>query len=76
MAGGSISVLTGAGIGKSGKLLRRAARPFRLQEKGGSEAFESYNNHFVYYTKFGSPGIWEVPVGGGDECGLSSKERP
>ncbi len=35
---------------------------------GGREGFESLDGSFVYYTKgFGIPGIWKIPVAGGDE---------
>jgi hypothetical protein len=33
---------------------------------GGEEAFES-EGKFVYYAKFAEPGIWRVPVVGGEE---------
>lgn len=35
--------------------------------KGGEEAFESLDGKFVYYAKLDVPGIWKVPVGGGEE---------
>ncbi len=28
---------------------------------------ESPDRHFLYYTKFGSPGLWRMPLEGGDE---------
>jgi len=34
---------------------------------GGDEALESFDGKFVYYGKTNSPGIWKVPVGGGEE---------
>ncbi len=34
---------------------------------GGFAAFESADGRNVYYTKSSSPGIWNVPVGGGSE---------
>jgi Tol biopolymer transport system component/serine/threonine protein kinase len=36
-------------------------------KKGGYEAFESFDGNLVYYARVGSAGIWEVPVGGGEE---------
>jgi len=40
----------------------------QVTRQGGREAFESFDGNFVYYTKsFGIPGIWKVPVTGGDE---------
>ncbi len=35
--------------------------------KGGYEAFESPDGKFVYYAKLDVPGIWRVPVEGGEE---------
>jgi len=31
------------------------------------EAFESLDGKFVYYAKYDAPGIWRVPVAGGEE---------
>ena len=35
--------------------------------KGGEEAFESLDATFVYFAKSGAPGVWRVPVAGGEE---------
>jgi Tol biopolymer transport system component len=35
--------------------------------KGAREAFESLDGRFVYYAKLYAPGIWRVPVEGGEE---------
>ena len=35
--------------------------------KGTDEAFESLDGKFVYYAKLDAPGIWKVPVAGGEE---------
>ncbi len=35
--------------------------------KGAREAFESLDGRFVYYANLDAPGIWKVPVGGGEE---------
>ena len=40
----------------------------QVTQQGGREAIESLDGTSVYYTKsFGIPGIWKVPVTGGDE---------
>jgi Tol biopolymer transport system component/predicted Ser/Thr protein kinase len=39
----------------------------QVTRKGGREAFEASDGKFLYYTKFGTDGIWRVPVGGGEE---------
>jgi Tol biopolymer transport system component len=38
----------------------------QLTRRGGFAAFESADGH-VYYSRIRSPGIWRVPVAGGDE---------
>jgi len=39
----------------------------QVTQQGGREAIESFDGNLVYYTKsFGIPGIWKVPVTGGD----------
>jgi Tol biopolymer transport system component/DNA-binding winged helix-turn-helix (wHTH) protein len=37
------------------------------KNKGAKEAFESLDGKFVYYDKGAVPGIWRVPVAGGEE---------
>jgi len=40
----------------------------QVTRQGGREAFESFDGQVVYYTRgFGIPGIWKVPVAGGEE---------
>src|SRR2546425_3640876 len=40
----------------------------QVTQQGGREAIESFDGNLLYYTKsFGIPGIWKVPVTGGDE---------
>ena len=34
---------------------------------GGREAFESPDGRFVYYHKRDTPGVWRVPVEGGEQ---------
>jgi len=42
--------------------------PVRITKQGGREGIESSDGKFIYYTRgFGIPGIWKVPVAGGDE---------
>ena len=38
-----------------------------IKTKGADEAFESLDGKFVYYAKLDAPGIWKVPVAGGEE---------
>ena len=39
----------------------------QVTRNGGFLAFESPDGRLVYYAKSGAPGIWSVPVGGGQE---------
>ncbi len=39
----------------------------QVTQNGGFAAFESPDGQFVYYAKFPEPGIWRVPVEGGEE---------
>ena len=41
--------------------------PVQVTKKGGLQAFESADGRVVYHTKYDVPGIWKVPVGGGQE---------
>ena len=39
----------------------------QLTKNGAREAFESLDGKSVYYAKLDAPGIWKVPVAGGEE---------
>jgi Tol biopolymer transport system component len=41
--------------------------PVQVTRNGGIFAAESVNGRFLYYSKFESPGIWRMPVNGGEE---------
>jgi hypothetical protein len=42
--------------------------PFQVTQHGGLEGFETFDGRYVYFVrKLGSPGIWRLPVAGGDE---------
>ncbi|MFL6464349.1 MAG: hypothetical protein ACJ73N_08105 [Bryobacteraceae bacterium] len=45
----------------------QGGRAVKVTNKGGEEAFESFDGNFVYYAKRGTAGIWAVPVEGGPE---------
>jgi Tol biopolymer transport system component len=36
-------------------------------DKGAREAFESFDGKFVYFAKLNAPGIWKIPVQGGED---------
>jgi Tol biopolymer transport system component len=45
----------------------------RVTKTGGREAFQSFDDKFVYYAKLGSHGIWRVPTDGGEETQVFSE---
>jgi Tol biopolymer transport system component/DNA-binding winged helix-turn-helix (wHTH) protein len=50
------------------KMAASGGPPIKITSKGGYEAFESPDGIDLYYAKGpGTPGIWKVPVAGGDE---------
>jgi Tol biopolymer transport system component/DNA-binding winged helix-turn-helix (wHTH) protein len=40
---------------------------FQITKRGGRDARESADGKFIYYAKLFGPGIWRVPVEGGEE---------
>jgi hypothetical protein len=68
MAIGSTSVPIVLASGRSGKRPLQGGRAVQVtRAKGAREAFESLNGEFVYYAKLDLPGIWKIPVQGGEE---------
>ena len=41
--------------------------PVQVTKNGGLQGFESADGRILYHTKYDVPGIWKVPVGGGEE---------
>jgi Tol biopolymer transport system component/DNA-binding winged helix-turn-helix (wHTH) protein len=41
--------------------------PIRLTRNGGVYAIESDDARLLYYSKIAEPGIWRMPIGGGEE---------
>jgi Tol biopolymer transport system component/DNA-binding winged helix-turn-helix (wHTH) protein len=39
----------------------------QVTQHGGFSAVESYDGRYLYYVKFFSPGIWRMPLEGGEE---------
>jgi Tol biopolymer transport system component/DNA-binding winged helix-turn-helix (wHTH) protein len=51
-------------------------RAVQITRMGGFEAFESADGRYVYYLKGRTiPGIWRVPVGGGEEAPVVAREE-
>ena len=52
-------------------------RAWQMTKKGGFAAFESPDGKAVYYAKGKeASGIWEVPVGGGEEASVLDQPSP
>jgi Tol biopolymer transport system component len=47
----------------------------QVTKLGGREAFESLDGRFVYYAKGDVPGLWRVPVDGGEEVKVLDQVR-
>ncbi len=45
----------------------KGGSPVRVTSNGGVYAIESYDGRFLYYSKLERPGIWEMPLNGGEE---------
>ena len=41
--------------------------PVRVTKNGGIYAIESDDRRFLYFSKYEQPGIWRIPLNGGDE---------
>lgn len=41
--------------------------PSQVTRQGGYRAQESFDGRFLYYTKLEAPGVWRMPVEGGEE---------
>jgi len=52
------------------KLPAEGGAAVQVTRKGGREAFESPDGQFLYYAKFGAPGIWRMPVEGAEDTKL------
>ena len=45
----------------------------QVTRSGGEEAFESMSGKYLYWAKQSGPGIWRMPVGGGEETRVIDK---
>jgi Tol biopolymer transport system component/DNA-binding winged helix-turn-helix (wHTH) protein len=57
----------GGGSFQLWKTQHNGSPPVQVTKNGGVFAAESTDGHFLYYSKYESPGIWKMPLGGGDE---------
>jgi Tol biopolymer transport system component/DNA-binding winged helix-turn-helix (wHTH) protein len=49
------------------KVPLQGGAPVRVTKNGGVYGMESRNGRFLYYSKFESPGVWKMPMSGGEE---------
>jgi hypothetical protein len=54
-------------VGQLWKVPFKGGPPVRLTKNGGIYAIESDDGRFLYYSKFTQPGIWKMPLNGGEE---------
>ena len=45
----------------------KGGSPVQVTKNGGVYAIESEDRRFLYYSKFTQPGVWKMPLNGGDE---------
>jgi len=50
--------------------------PSQVTRRGGYRARESPDGRFLYYTKLEAPGVWRMPVEGGEEVQVSEFPEP
>jgi len=49
------------------RVLLKGGPPVQITRNGGLFAAESADGRFLYYSKYEAPGIWKVPLSGGEE---------
>ena len=58
------------------KIPAEGGQAIQVTTGGGFAAFESPGGQFVYYAKYTEPGIWRVPVEGGEETLVLDRLQP
>lgn len=48
----------------------------QVTKRGGFAAFESPDGKYLYYAKFDDPGLWRIPIEGGEESLLFDQLKP
>jgi Tol biopolymer transport system component len=57
----------GGGSFQVWKMQLNGGAPVQVTKNDGVFASESADGHYLYYSKFEAPGIWKMPVDGGEE---------
>jgi Tol biopolymer transport system component/DNA-binding winged helix-turn-helix (wHTH) protein len=60
----------GGGSFQIWKMQLNGGTPVQVTKNGGVFAAESVDGRFIYFSKFEAPGIWKMPVDGGEESRL------
>ncbi|MFZ1919482.1 MAG: winged helix-turn-helix domain-containing protein [Terriglobales bacterium] len=50
--------------------------PVQVTKNGGFAPLEAPDGQSIYYTRFDEPGVWQVPVVGGEETKIIQNEPP
>jgi len=54
----------------------KGGSPVQITKNGGLSSMESPDGKFLYFTKANAPGVWKIPVGGGDETLMMNRLSP
>jgi len=57
----------GGGVFQLWKIQLNGGVPIQVTRNGGVFAAESADGRFLYYSKYETPGVWRMPLNGGDE---------
>ena len=60
----------GGGSFQIWKMQLNGGAPVQVTKNGGVFAAESVDGRFIYFSKFEAPGIWKMPIDGGEESRL------
>ena len=60
----------GGGSFQIWKMQLNGGTPVQVTKNGGVFAAESVDGRFIYFSKFEAPGIWKMPIDGGEESRL------
>jgi serine/threonine protein kinase/Tol biopolymer transport system component len=53
----------------------KGGSPIHVTKNGGVYAIESDDGRFLYYSKLGQPGVWKMPLDGGEETRVLDQPR-
>jgi Tol biopolymer transport system component/DNA-binding winged helix-turn-helix (wHTH) protein len=60
----------GGGSFQIWKMQLNGGAPVQVTKNGGVFAAESVDGRFIYFSKYEAPGIWKMPIDGGEESRL------